>query len=126
MKTMIMAVLTGLAAGCSSASVPGEETMCTLIGCSSGLTVAIDGPAIGPFTVEASDGSVMETFVCPTGARCERATFDDFMPETVTVRIIGGADTATTSAEPTYTTLQPNGPGCPPTCRQATVRARLP
>ena len=118
-------LLAGLAAACSSTNAP-DERMCTLIGCSSGLSIAIEGPADGPFTIEASDGSVMETFACPAGARCERATFDEFTPEQVTVRVIAGGDTATTTSTPTYTTLQPNGPGCPPTCRQATVQARKP
>jgi hypothetical protein len=118
-------ILLAALAACSSANAP-EERACTLIGCSSGLSVAIDGPADGPFVVEASDGSVMETFECAAGARCERVTFDNYLPERVTVRVIAAGDTTTTIVEPTYTTLQPNGPGCPPTCTQATVTARKP
>lgn len=125
---MIKAILLLLAAvstGCS-ANAATDERVCTLIGCSSGLNIAIEGAADGPFRIEATDGSTMQEFDCPAGARCERVTFDDFLPESVTVRVIAAGDTAITTSRPTYTTLQPNGPGCPPSCRQATVTARKP
>ena len=125
MNRAIVALIASLSAGCSS-NPASEERVCTLIGCNSGLNIALAGAADGPFRIEATDGTAVHEFDCPAGARCERISFDEFQPESVTVRVIAAGDTATTTSRPTYTTVQPNGPGCPPSCRQATVTVRKP
>ncbi|HEX7024684.1 MAG TPA: hypothetical protein VF187_07690, partial [Gemmatimonadales bacterium] len=65
---------------------------------------------------------------CAGGATCQQ---DIFFPELVLDRIIVKVTTAlgsrlTEIANPEYVNSQPNGPDCPPVCRQATVTAQLP
>jgi hypothetical protein len=108
-------------AGCSSGSPPPQ--ICTLIGCESGLEIVLEARPAGAFRVEASaPGQPARVIDCPTAASCERIFFDDFTPDSVTVRVTAAAGAMSWNGRPSYRTLQPNGPACPPTCRQATVR----
>ena len=106
--------------GCQS------STACTLIGCESGLTVEVQNAPPGPITVQASvigaSGAVY-TATCPGTTGCTNAVFfPAFTPEQARLTITTTAGTRQQDVTPSYTTSQPNGPRCGPTCRNATVR----
>ena len=94
-----------------------------MIGCDDGLAVVLEAPPAGSYRVVAStDGEEDRVMECSPDAPCgERVFFADFQPESVTIRVIAGADTLTRTVRPDWQDVQPNGPACPPTCRQATV-----
>jgi hypothetical protein len=119
----VLACSLALLGGC------GITGACTLIGCESGLFVQITGTPAGAYRVEAiGAGSEVLHFVnCPSAEACAGgAVFRDFFPESVTIRVTTAAGTTTQSVQPTYTDSQPNGPNCPPTCRQGSVTVALP
>lgn len=123
MRATHLAAAALLAAGCS----PGAEPVraCTMIGCEDGLEVTVEGAPAGPFRVEAAlpGSAAPRVFECPAAGECGgRAFFAGFTPDSVIVRVIVAGDTTTRALRPQYRTAQPNGSGCPPVCRQATVR----
>ena len=99
---------------------------CTLIGCT-GLVIEVTGvPGQTAVTVvvTAPDGSTRSaSCTSPTGA-CP-VSFPDFTPASVTVRISTGTQTAEVTTQPIYEVTRPNGPGCPPECRNARVIVAL-
>ncbi len=120
--------------------VTGERG-CTEIGCSSGLIVRLTGHVPETFTIAAQrPGQPPIVAICPDGritvperegdatAMCEPdgVFFIGFTPEEVEIVVRSGQQGLTTLVEPTYEKVQPNGPGCPPTCRQATVEINIP
>jgi hypothetical protein len=112
-----------LLGGCAGSSEPAQA--CTLIGCESGLEVELHATPGGGFEVEAlaPGDTAPRRFECDPAVQCGgRAFFSGFTPESVTIRVLTETDTLVRSLAPVYDTLQPNGPGCPPTCRRATVR----
>ena len=121
MRTIGIAMLAGALVGCSPSTPPSQA--CTLIGCDSGLTVVVDPTPAGSFRVEAdAPGDSTRAVECSAQQPCANgAFFRDFTPESATIRVIVSSDTTTRSVTPVYEALQPNGPQCPPTCRQATV-----
>jgi len=112
-------ILIGVA-GC--ATTPRMASVCTEIGCSDGLTVEIVGNRTSHVTVEvAAVGHQTQTFECAaTDAPC-RTFYEGFTPQQVTVTVKMGDDTNQRTISPDYHDNQPNGPNCPPVCRQATV-----
>lgn len=107
-----------VSASCSSS--PETPRACTLIGCESGLEVQLVGAPAAPYRIEASAPGQASPHIieCTARAPCGPNVFlRDFTPEVATIRVIVGADATTRSVQPTYETVQPNGPGCPPTCR---------
>ncbi|HET9986072.1 MAG TPA: hypothetical protein VFQ38_20900 [Longimicrobiales bacterium] len=115
--------LAALLAACSRSAAP--QRACTLIGCESGLAVRLDAPPAGAYRVEATGPGAPSPRVqeCDAATRCGgHIYFRDFTPDVATIRIVAGADTVTRTVRPSYKTLQPNGPDCPPTCRRAEVR----
>lgn len=123
---VIVLVVAAVAAACSNSSSQPPQ-VCTQIGCESGLQVELSGAPAGPFRVEAQaagDGAP-RVFECPAGGRCESAFFADFTPEEATIRVIAGGRTTARTVRPTYERVQPNGPGCPPVCRQGRVRVEV-
>jgi hypothetical protein len=100
---------------------------CTQIGCASGLQVVIDGAPAGAFRVEArAEDGEERARECAAPEACGRIFFADFVPPAVTVRVIAGDAVSSTTVRPDVVTLQPNGPGCPPTCRVARVEVPWP
>jgi hypothetical protein len=105
-------------AGCSLI----DDRACTSIGCEDGLSVQIEAPPAEAFTLQALvGGAVTATFECPGGG-CAFAFLREVGAEEVTLRLTwaGGAREAT--VRPEYVAFQPNGPDCPPVCRQAVVQ----
>jgi hypothetical protein len=119
-----------LATGCDSLGSGDGE--CTEIGCSDGITVHLPAVPDGPYRVEIIVGSgpsgLSYAYECAGGPTCQQ---DIFFPELVLDRIVvkvtsslGSRTTEITN--PVYVTSQPNGPDCPPLCRQTSVTAQLP
>ena len=127
MRAIVLVIL-ALAAACSSSNSSSQPPqVCTKIGCESGLRVELGGAPAGPFRVEvqAAGGGAARVFECPAGQRCEIAFFADFTPEEATIRVTAGGRTTARTVRPTYERVQPNGPGCPPVCRQGRVRVEV-
>jgi hypothetical protein len=120
---LLAAPLLGLLA--CSGSAP-EVRACTMIGCSDGLTVTVANAPPAAYTVEVilPDGSV-RSGRCEVAAQCANGVFvENVSAEQVTVRIVSGASSSSQVVRPQYTVSQPNGPDCPPTCRQARAQVQ--
>ena len=95
-------------------------TACTQIGCSDGLGVEIDG-----FTeeveIELAAGGETRTLTCVPPGPCSHF-IPDFMPEEVTMTAFLADREEERTFTPEYRDVRPNGPDCPPVCRQANVR----
>lgn len=120
-----------LAAGCEYRDLGGP--ICTEIGCSDGITVHLPVVPAGTYKVEivipgTGSGGPSYAYECAGGAGCQQ---DIFFPglalNRITVRVTTALGSRLTEiTDPVYVTAQPNGPDCPPLCRQATVTALLP
>jgi hypothetical protein len=112
-----------LLAGCTTIS-----DACTLIFCESGLTVQLAQAPVGAYRIEVftPSGGTHHVFDCADPAQCGEARFVDYMPPSVTIRVTTSAGTREQTTQPTYNTSRPNGPGCGPECKQATVTVPLP
>lgn len=100
---------------------------CTEIGCSDGLRVRLLGshPATFTITATASDG-LTRSIRCGVDRPCGNIVFlPDFAPERATVRVESDAGTVEREFTPTYEEVRPNGPGCPPVCRQGEVEIEV-
>ena len=123
----VLAITLGSVAALGSACSGLGPTACTLIGCT-GLVVEVTGaPAQTPVTVvvTAPDGSTRSTScISATGSTCP-VSFPDFTPASVTIRVSTGTKTTEETRQPAYEVTRPNGPGCPPECRNARVTVAL-
>ena len=114
-----------LLVACSRSAPAGR--VCTQIGCDSGLAVVVEGTPPGAFRVEArASGEAPRVEECRSARDCGRIFFTGFLPAEVTVEVIAGEATSSRTVLPAYETLTPNGPDCPPTCRQARVTVPWP
>jgi hypothetical protein len=117
------------ATGCNTLGIGSRH--CTEIGCTDGITVHLPVVPTGSYTVEivvGGGGGLSYAYDCAGGPPCQQ---DIFFPELVLDRIIVKVTTSlgsrqTEIANPVNVTSQPNGPDCPPLCRQAWVTAQLP
>lgn len=114
-----------LLAGCAPAA-PAPRA-CTKIGCESGLAVEVEGTPQGSYRVEVrAAGETPRVRECPSPPECSQIFFADFLPAEVTVEVIAGAERSSRTVRPQIEVVEPNGPGCPPTCRQARVTVPWP
>ena len=123
---VVLAITLVLVAALGSACSGLGPTACTLIGCT-GLVVEVTGaPAQTPVTVAvtAPDGSTRSTTCTSATGTCP-FSFPDFTPATVTIRVSAGTKTTEETRQPAYEVTRPNGPGCPPECRNARVTVAL-
>lgn len=120
-------VIMGLCAvGALACARVAESTpqLCTRIGCDSGVTVLLGSGYVTPVTVEAGpvDGA-MQSRMCDSAIACTAGVFfADLSAPELRVRVISAGDTIVRTVRPHYRVTQPNGPDCPPTCRQAEVQ----
>lgn len=115
-------LLAALVSGCGVAG----PTACTLIGCT-GLVVEVTGaPGQTPVTVvvTAPDGSTRSTTCTSTTGTCP-VSFPDFAPASITIRVSAGTRAIEETRQPVYEVSRPNGPECPPECRNARVTVAL-
>jgi hypothetical protein len=114
-------LLLALLAACANYTEPSR--VCTEIGCEDGLAVEVNHSLQQSFTVTVRAGTqALHTFRCDPGQAC-RAFVASQTPEEVTIVIDagGGQPLVSRSYRPEYRLHRPNGPDCPPECRQATV-----
>ena len=120
--TITLVVVAALGSACD---VLGPSA-CTLIGCT-GLVVEVTGaPGQTPVTVvvTAPDGSTRSATCNSTTGTCP-VSFPDFTPASVTIRVSTGTQTIELTRQPMYEVSRPNGPACPPECRNARVTVGL-
>lgn len=114
---LLASITTGGFAGCTT----GPQG-CTLIGCSDGIAIDIDGIVSAQVTVEILvDGVVVGQTLCATSQGNCLVVLEDFVPDELTVRVTGVDSSAEETFTPTYMENQPNGPDCPPICLQALI-----
>jgi hypothetical protein len=125
MKRSLATACVALLAGCNGII----DGACTLIACSSGLTVQLAQAPAGAYRIEVFSSPEGPHYVydCANPAQCgTAATFSDYTPATVTIRVTTPAGTREQTAQPAYGVSRPNGPNCGPECTQATVTVALP
>lgn len=123
-REVLAITLVFVAAFGSGCDVAGPT--CTLIGCT-GLVVEVTGaPGQTPVTVvvTAPDGSTRSTTCTSATGTCP-VSFPDFTPASVTIRVSTGTQTTEETRQPMYEVTRPNGPACPPECRNARVTVAL-
>lgn len=104
-------------------------TDCTLIDCDDGLSVELAAIPTGTYQVEVllPTGEI-HAAECPDTSRCGPGIFffSGVTAAEVTIRVTTEAGTRSETVRPRYLESRPNGPGCPPLCRQARVTVGLP
>ena len=107
---------------------PAPERACTLIGCANGWSVQIDGRASLPdtYTIRVLvDGAVVASATCSPTQQCGDQVFlAGVTAEEAQLEILGSDTPLRWTVRPEYNVVQPNGPDCEPTCRQARVVVR--
>ena len=109
--------------GCANGSE--LQQACTLIGCNDGLNVIVVSSLQQDHSVTVKSGTqTLRTFTCQAGQQClsfiERQT-----PTNITVQVATNSGTISRDYKPQYAVSRPNGPGCDPECRQATVTVNV-
>lgn len=104
---------------------PFEPRSCTLIGCSSGLRVELEGTPTAPFTLTATAGAASESISCEQATACN-LFFEDFTPSQVTISYESGGEEIEQTFSPSYARSRPNGEDCPPECLNGAVTLELP
>ena len=121
MRSFLLAPLAvALLTECAPMSPPARA--CTLIGCTDGLTVELTGTPAGAYRVELEvPGEAQRRVVrCDSPGACGPVFFE-VTPAVATVHVVTAAGTRSQEVRPAYQVNQPNGPDCPPRCRQARV-----
>ena len=106
----------------------GCAVECTLIGCSSGLSIMLKTAPTAAYRIEARSGFGSGAYVyeCADPKACGGAFFSDYQPASVIIKVITATGTTTTTVNPTYEKSQPNGKRCGPTCMIAKVEVPFP
>lgn len=118
-----LSIILPLAPGSLVSCAPTIPRACTQIGCSDGLTVQVAGTTPQTFTVEAIAPGVEPRIAQSPGGQSGSSQFffEDSTPEEVTIRITWNGGSVTETFRPSYETVRPNGPNCPPECQQGRV-----
>jgi hypothetical protein len=106
-------------AACAQPS-SSDQRICTLIGCNDGLNVQVSSLAQSATVTVRAGNQVIGTFRCDPGNPCQ-SFIQDQTPNAVNVTVEVSGGTVNRNYTPEYRTVTPNGEGCPPACRQATV-----
>ncbi|HEX2165519.1 MAG TPA: hypothetical protein VHM02_16375, partial [Thermoanaerobaculia bacterium] len=106
-----------------SPAPPPVATACTQIGCSDGLGVELDGFQ-EEVEIELTAGEETRTLSCLPPGPCHHFV-PEFLPEEVTMTVFLLAGEEQRTFTPEYRDERPNGPDCPPVCRQARIRWKL-
>ena len=122
----VAAVVVGtiIFAGCNDFG--GQRRICTLIGCNNSLTVEVTGATLRPITVEIHQPGSTQRYSqeCTSPSPC--LFVFEMTPPQVIVQVTTSAGSRTEQFGPTYVTRRPNGEGCDPECRSATVSIAAP
>ncbi|UCC84581.1 MAG: hypothetical protein JSW46_06545, partial [Gemmatimonadota bacterium] len=99
--------------------------VCTLIGCGDGLFVELAGDVPATCAVHVSaknwEPRIFECSDLVPGDTALSYFLTDFYPDELTVGVVWDNSVVVQRFTPTYEDVQPNGPGCPRTCRHGTV-----
>jgi hypothetical protein len=127
MRAVLGAIGLMLAAATGTGCDPFGTGWCTEIGCWDQVTVELEGPLAGSFAVTAiGDGEQPVVIDCsPTEPCGRRLVLAGFAPASLTVTYTDSAGSLVETFTPDYDRSRPNGPDCPPECRQATVLLRV-
>ena len=118
MRRLALCLILWLAA-CAGNQEP--QRACTLIGCNDGLNVTVNSALQQNISVTVKSGAqTLHTFTCSPGQPCV-SFLDNQTPSNITVQVTTSAGTISRDYTPEYKVSRPNGPGCDPECRQATV-----
>ena len=100
---------------------------CTLIGCSDGLVVQLEGVDVESWTPTAeAPGGETRVVECSDASACaDFVHLEGFTPEEVTIRWEAGDRVVAVGLAPSYRRYRPNGEDCPPECLQATITLRV-
>ncbi|HSB65240.1 MAG TPA: hypothetical protein VLD65_01600 [Anaerolineales bacterium] len=111
---------------------------CTLIGCRDTLEISLAHEPPGQYSlVLTSSMGDIRRVVCLPGeisavddmsalCRAGIVTIYAFTPPDVTINISWSGGSYSTSAQPTYETIHPNGSSCPPACQIGKLSIALP
>jgi hypothetical protein len=126
-RCLLLFTLVGVSASACSDSDPLYR-VCTEIGCSNGLHVTFGATPVAGTVVQAEiPGGAPWRVECGVDQQCEhRVFFPDLRPDWVMIRITSPAGELLHEVRPQYVESRPNGPGCEPTCFNATVELSLP
>jgi hypothetical protein len=125
-KRIFLVALFGTVLACTNKTGDNENPpqptrVCTMIGCENGLAVEVNSSLQQSFTVNVRTGSqVIHTFRCDPSQPC-RAFVSNQTPAQVTVTLETTQGPVSRTFQPEYRMNRPNGPDCPPECRQATI-----
>ncbi len=112
--------------------------MCTLIGCRDALELTFSIEPPGQYTVALTNsngenhsitcnhGEISSSVDSPAICSAGTVIFYAFTPADVTIEVSWQGGAYTISGHPTYTSFQPNGADCPPTCRSGKLLVELP
>lgn len=109
---------------------PAEPTtgaapiMCTQIGCNDGLSVELDG-FDEEVELELTAGEETRTVTCLPPGPCHHFIPEFTPPEVTATAFLADGTEEERSFTPEYRDERPNGPDCPPVCRQAAIRWKL-
>jgi hypothetical protein len=125
---MLPLMLAACAAACArNTEQDAEPQVCTRIGCSDGVTVEVTGNRTAHVAVEVvAGGVVVDTFDCEASDATCRSMIEGLSEGRITVTIRSGDQSNQRTYEPEFRNVRPNGPDCPPVCRQATVSIAVP
>jgi hypothetical protein len=131
-RPVVIAASIAMLAACDTLGIGEPDRNCTLIGCTSGVTVQLSGSPGDSYRVEIFEGNASiptKVQTCSLGAECPSVVhFTDYRPQgSVRVRVVIGQRTITSQSQIlTYVANTPNGPDCDPTCFNALVNMPLP
>lgn len=94
---------------------------CTKIGCSDGIALKLSSSLPTSSTIEIiTESGTLKTLSCDQGfCTGNFVMIEGITPEQFTIKISNnGAVLHESSHQPTYTINKPNGPDCPPDCKQ--------
>ena len=111
-----------LVSACSSNEA---EVACTMIGCENGLSIEVNGTLPFPYKVHVrAGGETLHSFDCAANEPCT-AFVANHTPREVTIAVETPQGEVSNTYVPEYRTSRPNGPNCPPECRQARIQVNV-
>ncbi|MEZ0372024.1 MAG: hypothetical protein ACAI44_23235 [Candidatus Sericytochromatia bacterium] len=127
---MRILLITFTALGLLSACTP--EKACTLIGCVDGLNITLKGQVAQSYTLKLKvQGQPDQNLSCPEGTSGHicfpngSVFVNNYTPQSVEITYTAGEKTVTKKFNPSYSTSNPNGPDCGPTCKQARIELEV-
>jgi len=96
---------------------------CTLIGCTDGINILLRSSLPNSATIEISYNGMSKSISCAQSlCSANNIFFENIMPASFSVKVSNNGEVLHESTHsPTYKSNQPNGPDCPPDCKQAEI-----